>query len=777
MMKTTIKLLIVTLFVFTYNLQFVYSQSEFTMQIVLDKGVDAGELKLFPGVKDKDAYWYLPNKLRLAKNEDDTPKLSFIKWVHNEVNGTDEGMGGGVLHCVFGLKITDEELAEARQELKRVNPKGKIMGSVIYKSGTVTVSVPKLGDPDKEEVVSISPAPTMEGNFVAINMQLNKRSATLLWESFDTPNPMVTFNFNMVLAGYNSPMEAKITINREQIYDSQSFQAGLASPWLSAEVGKFMETLIDNGAIKIEKIGANFSMDKAINMAIQKATEEFFTPLGSSQGPSLSQINSMTKSQNSSSYLDKASKLLNSSRKEAIAEREAVKKRNAAETAKVNKENKAIAKGNKEAKDKIDKENKDEVQKRKEIKEKEKKEEVIKAKEAESKNLQKLEEKIAFFQSKIIDLEVEIDQLDQKAKGLKEASKSNEDIDNKNAITDNKLALENKNIELKQMKEELKKTEDKLQVAKGGSNEIGGLEVAGTGGLTPDDPQGENIPLKTVKETKTKSPKLEKEPEIPSFATVASYVVKKVRISGKKVISFKESHPTTLPFPFAGNLGVSRLNCKSCFREVNLDDKVFKQREILALLDGLNESDFSKYINYGTAQLRKKHESDEYTYKEVRITRKNFNQEGNLFKMVYGWKNDNDRTKWFDYEYKVAWSFFGGHSVESDWEKTNQNTINLSAPLQRKIITITADKDLLEEKKVRAIYVTIYYNLGGEDQIMQYAIDVKKDILTAQVEFMLPKGKQEYDYEITWRLWGNEQVKAERKTTSFETLYVDELPN
>ncbi len=664
-MKTIIKSIIIILFVFIYSLS-VNSQSEFTMQIVLDKAIDAGELKLFPGVKDKDSYWYLPNKLRLAKNEDDTPKLSFIKWVHNEENGTDEGIGGGVLHCVFGFEITDEELEEARQALKKVNSKGEIMGSVIYKSGTVTVSVPKIADPDKEEVVAVSPAPTMEGSFVAVNLQLDKRSATLLWESFDTPNPLVIFNFNMVLAGYNSPMEAKIIIKRDQVYDSQSFQAGVATPWLSAEVGVFVENLIDKGAITIEKTGANFSMDKAIELVIQKATEEFFTPLGSSQGPNLSQIGAAANSRNNKSYLDRASTLLNNSRKDARAERTAVRNRNTAERNRVDRINR-----------------------------------------------------------------------DRRVTSTRDTTR----------------------------------TAARDTIATGGSGE---LRSASDGGLRPTDEQGRDVAIQPDNQVQ---PNLEEEPDMPSIAIVASYVIKKVKISGEKIISFKESQPTTIPMPFGGNLGVSRKNCKSCFREVNLDDKVFKQREILALIDGLNESDFDKYINYGTAQLRKKHENDEYTYKEVRITRKNFNQEGNLFKMVYGWKGDNDRSKWFDYDYKVAWSFFGGHSVESDWQKTNRNAINLSAPLQRKIITITAERELLEEKKVRAVYVTIYYNLGGEDQIKQYAIDIKKDVLSGQVEFMLPRDKQEYDYEITWRLWGNEQIKSERKTTRFETLYVDEIPN
>ena len=637
---------------------FAQAQRDFNMQIVLDKPVDAGELKLFPGVKDKDSYWYLPNKLRLAKNEDGTPKLSFVKWVHNTTNGTNEGIGGGVLHCVFGFEITDEELDDARKELRKINGSGKIVGAVIYKSGTVAVSVPKINDPDKEEIVATSPAPTMEGNYVAVNMQLDKRSASLLWDSFSTPNPLVTFNFNMVLSGYSSPMEAKITMNRDQVYDSQSFQAGVATPWLSAEIGVFVEELMDNGAITIEQIGDNFSMKEAIDRTIQKATEEFFTPLGSSQGPSLQQLTSTVNSQNNQSFLDRASNLLNTSRQEARRERDAVRRRNEAERARVDRENERRA----------------------------------------------------------------------------AASSSSSDTASSDSDGDEEL------------------------------------QVAGDDGLRPDDPQGTEV------ETSRNEPQLEEEPSVPSIAIVASYMIKKVKISGKKVITFKESYPTTIPMPFGGNLGVSRNSCPKCFVETNLDDPVFKQREILTLIDGLNVNDFDKYINYGTVQLRKKHESGEYTYDEVRVTRKNFNEEGNLFKMLYGWKGDNAREKWFDYDYKVAWSFFGGNNMETDWESTNRSTINLAPPLSRKIITIEADKDMLTEANVRAVDVKVYYNLGGKEQKKQFTINPKKDILNGQVEFMLPDGEQEYDYEITWRLFGNQEKTSGRKTTSFETLFVDELP-
>ncbi|MDO5981477.1 hypothetical protein [Flavivirga spongiicola] len=664
-MKTLSKYLSIFLLVFFYCFS-VNAQQDFTMQIVLDKPVDAGPLKLFPGVKDKDSYWYTPNKLRLAKNDDGTPKMKFVKWVHNEENNTNEGIGGGVLHCVYGFGVTEEELDEAEKALKKINSRGKIVGSVIYKEGTVTVSIPKLMDPEAQEIVAMAPAPTMEGNYVAVNMQLDKRSASLLWDSFKTGNSLVTFNFNMTIAGYNSPIEAKIKIHTDQIYDSQQFKAGLATPWLNAEIDVLVKELIDNGSIEIEKIGDNFSMQAAIDKVVEKATDLLFTPFGSSQGPSISQLTSAANSQGNESLLTRATNLLNTSRTEARTERDAVRRRNA--------ERERVAREERE-----------------------------------------------------------------RAASTDETD-SDSDSDSDVASTD---ATD------------------------------GDLRPEQSGGLTPGDSQ------RAVNGTtpSNNASNLEEEPNMPSIAIVASYTVKKIKISGTKTFSLKESYPTTIPSPFGGDLEVNMTSCPKCFIETNLDDPVFKQREILALLDGLNANDFDKYINYGTVQLRKKHESEAFTYDEVRITRKNFNQDGNLFTMLYGWKGDNNRSKWFDYDYKIAWSFFGGNNIETDWESTNRSAINLSPPLTRRVITIEADKDLLDEQRVRAIDIKIYYNLGGDDQMKQFSLNPKKDVLSGQVEFMLPNGSQEYDYEVTWRLWGNEQKTSGRQTTSFETLYVDELPN
>ncbi len=706
-----------------------FSQRDFSMQITIDKPVEAADLVAFPGVKDPNSYWYMSKNVKVATNEDGTPKFSLIKWVYNQDDGKDEGLGGAVFHCVFGYGPTEEQITEARTALKRINPRGKLVGPVIFKSGTVTVSIPKINDEETQEVIAIAPAPTIQGANVAVNLQLDKRSATLLWDSFNTPNPVVTFNFNMQLAGYNSPLEAKITIHREQIHNNKKMQAGVATPWLSAEVGVFLDEMIDNGAIEIEKIGENFEMQEAIDRAIEHATNEFFTPLGGSDGPNLGQLAGLNGQE--PSFLDRASGLLNSSRQEARTENTSIRAENQRERERTDRRNKDIREDNRREHNRADRTN--------------------------AENRRNEQERVAT---------------------VNETNRTR--IEQQQAENSENTVEENNSNENNNSEEEANTDEENDETT---ARRIVSPTEAG---VTPENVSQEvYIPIEAEEieeveaETREEIEAREREEvNVPSIAIVASFVQRTVIVKGDKVISFKETLPTVIPMPFGGNLGVSRKDCPKCFREVNLDDPVFKQRQLLAIVDGFNSDNFSQFINYASLQIKKTHESGAITFDEIRVTRKNFAEEGNLFTLLYGWKGDNNRSKWLDFEYKIGWAFFGGHEFETPWKESNKNTINLSAPLQQKIITIEAERDLLEESNIRAIDVKIKYNLGGGDPLTkQFTINISKDILNGQVEIMLPKNKHEYDYEITWRLWGGKEINSGNKTTSSEVIHVDELPN
>ncbi|MGH2628743.1 MAG: hypothetical protein ACRDHY_19060, partial [Anaerolineales bacterium] len=72
--------------------------------------------------------------------------------------------------------------------------------------------------------------------------------------------------------------------------------------------------------------------------------------------------------------------------------------------------------------------------------------------------------------------------------------------------------------------------------------------------------------------------------------------------------------------------------------------------------------------------------------------------------------------------------------------------------------------------------VKVFYELGGAEQVKQVTLNAAKGQLSEQVEFMLPAGKQDFEYEIVWQLKGNRAVSSGRKNGSAAVLFVDELP-
>jgi hypothetical protein len=197
------------------------------------------------------------------------------------------------------------------------------------------------------------------------------------------------------------------------------------------------------------------------------------------------------------------------------------------------------------------------------------------------------------------------------------------------------------------------------------------------------------------------------------------------------------------------------------------------QREVVCFLDGELSNDFNKYINYVTVMMRKKHAGGDITTQEVRIDRKNFNAEGNQFKLLYGWMNgDDNRKNWLNYEYKTAWNFFGGATMENDWKPYDQPVIPLSAPVSKYTVLFKAKPDNVRTNDIRGITVRIFYNIGGTEYMKQATIDTEGEVYSTSLDYLLPRGQTQFEYEIEWAK-STGDVKSPRTKTSQTTVFVD----
>ena len=259
-----------------------------------------------------------------------------------------------------------------------------------------------------------------------------------------------------------------------------------------------------------------------------------------------------------------------------------------------------------------------------------------------------------------------------------------------------------------------------------------------------------------------------------------AYEFKEQKKSGKYVIDLSKATTETVNFRFDENLGSDVAQCTDCFRSVNLDDPFYKQRELLVSIDGLNSDQFSKYINFVTVSMKKIHGNGEVTYDELRIAEKEFKEAlGNPFRLLYGWKDkaDNDRDKWLSYEFSTKWSFFGDHTVLQDWTTSDQLGVNLAPPFHPVSVSIEADPKLLKDAKIRLATVKFYYDYGAGEKEEQVTIKGTQEVPASLAEFMLKRGKYDYEYEIIWRMFGNKTLSTGRRKSSDTLIYVDEIPD
>ncbi|MCP4903085.1 MAG: hypothetical protein GY906_39480 [bacterium] len=692
----------------------------FGQQVILDNPVRAGELILFPDLDDDNVYYYVSDKPRLAEDENGRPQFSFLRYVENVASGAneaerDEGEGGGILHALVALSVTDDQLREAQRALRRVKSKARIQGPVLFKSGQFGL-VTSFANPEgglSTQVVGLGNAPLLDGEKAAVSMQLTNLGSKILWQSFQTPTPDISFTFEMELDGYRSPKRALLEANFDQIYEHKSFGVGLASKYLAAEIRGAFDDLQRSGAIKLTQVGDDEDMEALISTAYNRIAEMMFQPMQGGGTPNLSSLAGAAGGQQS--LLDRATQMLRQNREDTRTSNREVRARNS-ERRERNERRRAAARES----------------------------DVAMATAAEERATQ---------------LEQQAEQAEARARRARERA---QELSAGGEAPEEWTTLNNQLIEgaessaatYRRLAEEARAEADEIRT--GDADEDS--DNPGPGGGEED---------------------LEEEESEPTFAIMATFQMKRVRQRGTFTIDLNKYTADSITLRFDENIGDLRryMNDQQHFRQVNLDDPLYRQREIVAMVDGLNAADFGQYINFATVAMRKRHQSGEETYDEVRIDRKNFNAEGNAFKLLYGWKGDDDRRRWQTYDYKVNWSFFGGSTVEGDqWVSRESGAINLAPPYQRREVMLEGDPQVLQEERVRAIDVKIFYKLGGKERFSQKTIRTSQEPASQRIEFMLPADEYEYEYEINWTLRGNVNLTSGHQKSTSAVLFVDELP-
>ena len=597
-------------------------------EIVLDRFVALGDVVAFESLSEPGTYHYAPTKVRLARGSAGRPQFSFLRYVETAESGADEGEGGGIVHAVVELGLTDGERERATAALRSEVSGAKLAGPVIFRSGRfglVTAFREENGDLVKQ-VVGLGTAPVLDGGKAAVSMQLTKRGAKILWESFHSATPDISFQFEMEVAGYRAPKRVRIEADFDRVYDHRRINEAVATPVLQAEIDEAFDDLFAEGAIRVEIVGDDAELSEMREQAYSMLRDLVFQPASASAGVAEAAAGPRK------SALDRATELLETRRKEAQRHQQ-----------------------------------------------------------AHQSLMQQLSER--------------------------------------------------------------------------------GYDVDALAAAFPEiygAPDARPAPENTAAL-----------PEVPEIAAVSLYERKRSRQRGTYRLDLNKYTADTQAVRFDQNIGdlTRHLEDPEVFRSVDLDDPMFRQRTILASLQGVNASAFEDEIAYVTVQFRKQHESGDLTVEDLTIDREAVNRSGNRFDFVYGWKGDQDRDRWNEYEYRTVWGFHGAPSIEREWRTRTEAVIPLQPPLQRRRVSLEVfDTEALTAAGVRSVSVKATSTIGDAKKQKQVTLNTARGELSSAIELLLPADATTYEYEIVWRLKGNKTLTTGTQQGDQDILYLDELP-
>jgi hypothetical protein len=639
-------------------------------EIVLDRPVRAANLIFYPTVRDGNSYYYAPTRARLATGSGGHPQFSLVRYVENSTTGAE---GGGILHAVVELGVTDAELDAARSELRRLRPGANVAGPVVFRSGKFSLVTTFQGDNQQTttRVVGLGTAPLLDGSRAAVAIQLTELGSKLLWQSFQTATPDISFMFEMEMGGYREPKRAVVVADLDRVYEHQGFAAGIAGVYVQTEISTAFDDLREKKVIRLEQVGEDQQLEGLVQAAYSKLIDLMFQPASA-------QMAQEAAGANKKSALDRASELLEKRREE-------VRKENAL-----------------------------------------RREEAAKAQAAENAH------------------EVELAKITAGAQAQ----------------------------------------QPKQQPGGTGQGTTGSQEVSGA-----DDPWELFFSPEGIEEFAKRhglaagvpaaAAEVKQEP-LPEMAAVFAYEMKTSRQRGEYRVDLNKWTADSMSIRFDQNIGdLSRfLDDPQVFRNVNLDDPLYRQREVGVLLAGANAADFEDLLSFVTVELRKRHQNGDETYQEARIDRASFNDgAAGGIKLVYGWKGDDDARRWREFEYRTQWVVNGAEPIVEDWRPASFNAIPLRPPFQRQPIQLDAGTgEKLEAAGVRSVSVKLTSELNGHPQTQRATLDTSRGDLSKRVELVVPRGSPSYRYQVEWLMPGNQTVSTPEQTTEQQILYVDELP-
>lgn len=259
-------------------------------QIHIDQGVQVNGLWCFPVHNKPKTYKYLPTQSRLALDENQHPKFSFMRYITEKPtegtsgNSISQAGGGGILHFLILYDTPEEQIEKAERLLieKFEDEEIKIVGPIVFDSGKYALVSSILNSETnerKKQILAMGEAPVMENSRIALSFDVDPLHSKLLLESFKMDTPDISITFELSFSGLTDAYDATLEIDWSEIKESQNFAAGGTVYFVGADVELGLDELFKNNSIRLVTNGSHPNMESLLNTVYNKLLELMFQPV------------------------------------------------------------------------------------------------------------------------------------------------------------------------------------------------------------------------------------------------------------------------------------------------------------------------------------------------------------------------------------------------------------------------------------------------------------------------------------------------------------------
>lgn len=263
--------------------------------VEIERGVRAAGLWCFPVLNRPDEWVYIPARAGLALDDEGRPRFSFVRYAFTQdAHGSGgssitQADGGGIVHFLVRYETPDDQVAEARSQLRERldNDDIRLVGPIVFESGRYTLVSSILTDSgeSRPHLLASGTAPVLEGNQLALSFHLEPEKAMLLMESFRMDTPDISIVFDLEFAGITDAYEAKVLVDWSQVRESHAFSAGGSVYFISAEVEAEIDRLVRDNAIRMVSAGEDAAMEALIARIYERLLELMFNPVAPERVP------------------------------------------------------------------------------------------------------------------------------------------------------------------------------------------------------------------------------------------------------------------------------------------------------------------------------------------------------------------------------------------------------------------------------------------------------------------------------------------------------------